>query len=401
MKTVEKLREELAKIDHEQRGIYESAKGEGRTELNDDEAKRFDQFEQDFAAKKKELQRVESLNKREAIDNGENLLDQKKEEEVDNEKRYEEAFKNYFFRGNSISAEDRNILEKRAQSTTAAAGGYLIPEGFSGEVERSMKQFGGMLDVARVIRTNSGNAIPWPTVDDTSNTGRLLAEGADSSSGTTDITFAQKTLNAYKYTSDLLLASSEVLQDEAIGLPSLIGSLLGERLGRIGNTHWTTGTGSSQPNGVVTASALGKTTAGATAITRAELLDLLHSVDPAYRGNARWMFNDSTLSYIKKLSFGSADDRPLYIGGDARGGAPSTIEGFNFSINQDVASIATGAKTVLFGDFSKYVIRMVNDIVIKRANERYIETDQVAFVGFMRMDGELVNTAAVKHLIQA
>jgi HK97 family phage major capsid protein len=400
MKTVEKLNEELAKIDKEQREIYESAKTEGRSELNAEEAQKFDAYQAEWKEKRAEVDRVEALEKREAIEKGEDLLGKKKQIDPEKEaKRYSKAFRNYLLRGREMSSEDRQVLESRAQSTTGSAGGYLIPEGFSGEVERSMKQFGGMLNVARVMRTATGNALPWPTVDDTANSGRLLAEGGDSSSGTTDVAFGQKTLNAYKYTSDLLLASSELLQDEEIGIEPLMGSLLGERLGRIGNTHWTTGTGSSQPNGVVTASTKGADAAAAAAISRVDLVNLAHGVDPAYRSVARYMFNDATLSAIKKLSFGSADDRPLYIGGDARNGSPATIEGYEFTINQDMANLGANAKAVLFGDFSKYVIRMVRDIIIKRADERYIETDQVAFVGFMRMDGELINTAAVKHLL--
>jgi predicted phage gp36 major capsid-like protein len=85
------------------------------------------------------------------------------------------------------------------------------------------------------------------------------------------------------------------MQDNSINLPQLLGRLLGERLGRITNTHFTTGTGTGQPNGVVTAATFTQATTGnATTITFANLVALYHSVDPAYRGNAKWMMNDNS-----------------------------------------------------------------------------------------------------------
>ena len=406
MKTVDQYNDELAKIDKSQRDICELAKAEKERDLTSDEEVQFDKYQDDFTSITAKRDRAQAFEQRETLDKGVELKkDPVKTSEDEKESRKEahsKAFRKMLLGGEvSLSSEERETLYRAQSKSPTSAGGFLVPEGFSNEIDIALLQFGGMLNVARVLKTSTGNDIPWPTVDDTANSGRLLAENADASSGTTDIAFGSKTLQAFKYTSDLLKVSSELLQDEEIGIEALMGSLLGERLGRIGNTHWTTGTGSSQPNGVVTASALGDTAAGATAVTRDDIVNLIHSVDPAYRGNARLMFNDSTLSEIKKLAFGSADDRPLYQGGDARSGAPATIEGFEFTINQDMASIASAAKSMLFGDFNKYIIRMARDIFVKRADERYIELDQIAFVGFMRMDGELINTAAVKHLIQA
>ena len=52
----------------------------------------------------------------------------------------------------------------------------------------------------------------------------------------------------------------------------------------------------SDVEGIVTNSAAGVTAASATAVTADEIIDLVHSVDPAYRvGNAAFMMNDSIL----------------------------------------------------------------------------------------------------------
>jgi HK97 family phage major capsid protein len=174
---------------------------------------------------------------------------------------------------------------------------------------------------------------------------------------------------------------------------------LGERLGRRANVELTTGDGDGDPNGIVTASTLGKTAASATAITTDELLDLQHSVNPAYRQSpkSRFMFNDSTLAAIRKLKQG--DGQYIWQMGDIRMSAPGTLLGSPYSINQAMANIATTNRSVIYGDFGKYYVRKVGAPVIGVMRERF--WPDLGIAGLIRLDGELGDTAAVKHLIQA
>lgn len=304
----------------------------------------------------------------------------------------------------SINREfrDERMTELRAQSVgTNTEGGFTVPEGFWNSLIESRLAFGGMRQARTfVFQTATGNDLPIPTTDDTSNVGAILTENTeDAEQG---VTFGQIILQAFKYTSKFVLVSFELMQDSAFDIASHLGGALGVRLGRIENTHFTTGTGSAQPNGAVTASSLGKTAASSTAITYAEIIDLEHSVDPAYRLGAEFMFNDSTLAAIKKLTVGSSDARPLWAPGMAVG-QPNTIDGQSYVINQDMASIATGNKVMLWGDFSQYFIRDVGSMRLKRLDERYAEFDQVAFVALMRTDADLIDagTDPLKHYIMA
>lgn len=293
--------------------------------------------------------------------------------------------------------------EMRAQSTTAAAGGYTIPQGFSGEIDKAMLAWGPMLDpgVTRQLVTESGNLLPWPTMDDTAQTGALLAENAQAT--TQDITFGNVNLNAYMYTSKIILVSLQILQDSAFNLQTeIIDPAFGERLGRIANAQLTTGTGSSQPNGIVTAASLGKTTAAVAAVTADELIDFYHSIDPSYRAspNFKMMFNDSTLQAIRKLK--DAQNRYL-IDGLKDNGATINLAGISvpYVINQAVASMATGVRFAVAGDFSRYIVRRVREYQMLRLNERYADYLQVGFLAFARFDGNLLNTAAVKYMKNA
>lgn len=328
---------------------------------------------------------------------------------------YREVFsKALRFGVSSLEDEERAVLidhradlpqEVRAQATgTDSAGGYTVPEGFSGEIDKALAAWGPMwdADIVRELNTSAGNPLPWPTVDDTAKSGAIIAENtAATDDGGADVVFGEKVLNAYLYDTEIVRIPIQLLQDSAFDMEELLGDLFGERLGRAANAALTTGTGSSQPNGIVTASSAGKTAAATAAITADELIDLQHSVDPAYRASpkCRWMFNDSTLAAIRKLKDG--DGNYLWQMGDVRNGEPSLILGHPYSVNQAMADIGTSEKPVLFGDFGRYVVRKVLGFQVLTLRERYAESFQVGMIGFKRFDGELLNTGAVKHLVNA
>jgi HK97 family phage major capsid protein len=317
---------------------------------------------------------------------------------------HDSAFRSYLRGGlEDLTAEERAIIrETRAQSVgTDSAGGYTVPQGFLAELVKSLKMWGPMLDpgITREIVTASGNQIEIPTMNDTSNVGVRLDENTVMSPEG-DLVFGQKLLDAYKYSSGPILVSSELIQDSAFNIEQILRDAMAERIARKVNTDLTTGDGSGDPNGIVTASTLGKTAAGVATVTFDELIDLEHSVDPAYRAaGCTWMFNDGTLKIIRKLKDGNGNF--IWSPADARTGAPSMILDHSYAINQAMPAMTTGLKSVLFGDFSKYVVRRVREFAVRRLVERYAEYDQVGFIGFSRFDGELLDTGAVKHLIQA
>jgi HK97 family phage major capsid protein len=295
----------------------------------------------------------------------------------------------------STSVTDMADWERRtAQGTTSGAvGQYLIPDETMRALEISMLAHGGMRSVATVIRTETGADLPIPTVNDTSNTGEIITE--NNVANEQGVTFAQTVLQSFLYSSKYILVSQQLLQDSAFNVGELLGRLLGERIARITNTHFTTGDGSSKPRGIVSAAGDSTVTAASsTLFTYDEILDLVHSVDPSYRGNARFMLNDTTLKNLKKIKVlqysGDVTGMPLWQPSMAAG-QPDTILGFPYVINQAMASPASAAKSIVFGDLSKYLIRDVRDIVIQRLDERFAEYHQVAFLAFSRHDGDLLD----------
>lgn len=306
------------------------------------------------------------------------------------------------------SLEARQVLaampaEQRALShVTNTAGEYLISEQWFNRVIVAMQAFGGMRrSRASILRTATGEQMHLPTVNDTSNTGNILAENTEV--GETDIVLAEKVLDAYLVTSDLIRVPVQLLQDASYDVGGLLARLLAERVGRKSNALYTTGTGSSQPNGAVVASTEGKEAASASVITYLEMLDLKFSVDPAYwaDGQGEWMFNStSLLKAIKKLLDG--DNRPIFQP-NVQTGRIDRIDGDPFVINTDMADIAASAKVMLYGDFSLFFIRDVLDMQLIRLNERFAEFLQVGFMSYLRTDSELgdAGTAPIKHYVMA
>lgn len=318
---------------------------------------------------------------------------------------YDQAFDQYVRRGMSrCTPEQQQLLERnfiqenRAQGVgTDTAGGYLVPKGFRAVMTESMKAYGGLINLATVITTETGNPLPWPTNDDTGNVGAILGENTQI--GEQDILLGQATLGAYTYTSKLVRVSLQLLQDSAFDLDTWLPMKLGERIGRAQAPHLVSGTGTGQPTGLVSSATAGVTGAvSATAvITYDNLIDLEHSVDPAYRLNARYVLSDGALKILRKLK--DADGRPLWVPVPAPG-FPATINGFPYTIDNSMAAPAPGARSILFGDIAAgFIVRVVQDVQMVRLAERYADFLQVGFFGFSRMDARPDDSGATRAFV--
>lgn len=295
----------------------------------------------------------------------------------------------------------RVSLPKNAAGVgTGSAGGYAVPPEFREQFVQTMKFYGPMLQEAEVIETDSGASMSWPTNDDTSNVGAILAENTQVTEQ--DVTLGTAAIGAYMYTSKLVRASFQLIQD----LPTFDSWLidrLGERVGRILNAHFTTGTGSSQPTGIVTGGTVGVTgtgsfgTLGVFGTQGADnLIDLVESLDPAYgaSSNLKFMGHQQTRRALRKLK----DTQNRYLWEiSLQAGVPDSVLGYQFILNNDMAVPAASSKSLLFGDIrAAYLARIVKELTTLRLTERYADYLQVGFLAFKRADGTVQNTNAYR-----
>ncbi len=415
-----RLKEERGAIVHEMQELTKLVGEENRSFTNEETEKfdRLDEQQRELKDKVETLERVESVE----------VLTRNKPEvqlELGYNKRVttddkEQALRAFCLRasGNSItdamaySAEKCGVnlnsnsmsfkLTNRAQTIgTDSQGGHTASDSMVQGLEKNLVHFGGMRQVANVIRTATGNPIHYAyNADASTNVGSIIGENTSITNA--DLSFTRKTLGGFSYKSANFPVSLELLQDSEVPIAAFISEGLAESLSRIQNTHYTVGAGTTLPFGVMVSAAVGKVAASATALTYNELLDLYYSVDANYRTAGKFMCSDTVWSAIRKLVDGNG--RPLVWSANENlgNGTSETLFGKQVVINNDVEStMAIDNLVMAFGDFKKYIIRDVSEIQVKVLNERYADVGAVGFVAYGRSDGLLINPNAVKSLKMA
>jgi len=411
MATTQQLREQRANIWEQMQAVMAEADKSGWSgELE----QKYDRLEKDLDAKGDEITRQDRFESRSEefskVDrSGVVPADADPTDASDaHSKAYAAAFTSYMRNGiTALDHEDQKLLragwvdspKNAAGVGTGAAGGYTVPPEFRRKIVERLMFVAKMRQLAEVITTDTGANLPWPTVDDTANEGAILGENTQASEQ--DVTFGQNSLDAYMYTSKIVRVSLQLLNDSAFGIESWLANAFGGRIGRVQNRHFTVGTGTGQPDGLITSASVGVTAAAVAAVTYDELVDLTDSLDPAYleSGNARFMMSQAARKLLRKLKDGQ--QRPLWEP-SLQAGTPDTLMGYGLTLNNYMSAPATGVKSIGFGDIREaYVIRDVSDFAMLRLTERYADYLQVGFLGFQRSDGTLQNSAAFKTLQQA
>ena len=407
-KETKPLIEKRATLVAENRTLINTAedRSEGEQNFTSEEDTEYDKRDTEIMALTRRIKRITDQNTLDT-EAAERLAEEAEVTDTDSQELTEKkkAYKDVFWKmirvgEKSLTSEESQILaggDKRAQeTTTGAAGGFTVAEDFMRELDKALLEFGGMRQVSRIIRSSTGANLPWPTVNDTAVKGELLVEGDEAAEE--DAVFGSVVFESFMYSSKLIPVSMQLLQDSEFDFPTLLRDLFVERVGRITNEHFTTGTGAGQPRGVVTAAPTINAAAN-NAITADEIIDLQHAVDPAYRkAQSNWfMMNDDVLKSVRKLK--DLDGQFIWQPG-LRAGVPDLLLGKPYIINQDMASIGALNVVMLSGDFSKYIIRDVMNFEFFRLDEVLRTKAQIGFIGFQRTDGDLIDagTGPIKGL---
>ena len=155
-------------------------------------------------------------------------------------------------------------------------------------------------------------------------------------------------------------------------------------------------TAAASPPGIFNATGggqLGVTAGSATAITADELIDLFYSLNSAYRKNAVWLLNDSTMKNIRKLK----DSNGQYLWQPAlhEGGFDTLLGKRIYTLPmrrswQPVRRPLRSVTSTTTGSATAWVLPS------KRLNERFAETGQIGFIASKRLDGKLILPEAIR-----
>ena len=404
--TAQELRDKRAKLIADARAIRARA-DEAKRDLTAEDITQQTAMLADAARAGDELRNQEQLEREEAIP----LLPESQRERTPDEQDAAEArsaeIRSFLLaavegrgaiaRNFDLSASQRCALmatrERRTMNTLAlASGGAAVAPDTSmyGRVIEAMTFFGGIEAFgATQLVTSTGADMPIATDDDTANAGAIVAEEGAHTGGT-DVTMGQRVLKAYLYSSKIIKFSIQLVQDSSFDIEGYLGRKIGTRIGRIKNTHQTTGTGVNQPQGIMTAATVGRqfATGFSATVDFAELKRIKHSVDIAYRTGAKWMFNDTTALAISLI----VDGNGRFLLQDSVTQADTQmLLGHPVVINNDMADMAASAKPILFGQGSAYHSRTVAGLRIAVLRELYAENGQIGILGFMRADGGLID----------
>ena len=287
----------------------------------------------------------------------------------------------------------RQLIHNVMEEGVDANGGYLVPEEFERQIITSLDEFNVMRSLCKVITTSAERKIP---VAATHSTAAWTAENAAYTES--DPTFSQKTIDAFKLT-DLVKVSIELLDDSMFDLEEYIAKEIARAFGIAEEQAFCVGNGSGQPTGLFTANGgtVGVTTAGATAITADEIISLVYALKFPYRKNAKFLMNDATVAAIRKLKDGNGN----YLWQPAlTAGQPDRLMGYELHTSPYVPTLAAGAYTVAFGDFSNYWIADRSGRTVQRLNELYSTNGQVGFVATERVDGKIILPEGIQLIQQ-
>ena len=292
-----------------------------------------------------------------------------------------------------------------AQTITTTGGGNLRPNDntFMNTIQETLLAGGAMGTVATVIQTADGNALPIPGHAGNDKGGIVAINTAVV---TQDTSFTQQSLNSFKFTSNMIKLPGELVTDSQIDIQGFVARKVGDRIMRYQEEMWATGAASlTEPEGIVTSGSSGGAAAGSVAqssegnITYTDLVQLVHDIDPAYRGDSQFLAHDSVLLNVRKQVDG--DGRPLWQP-SLTSDKPDMLVGYPVVTSQEhnafTGTSANATKVLTFGRHSDYWIRHVGSTDVRVLRERFGELDQIAVLGFERADGEYINPNAGSSL---
>lgn len=281
-------------------------------------------------------------------------------------------------------------LERRDLSTATGSGMTGVTF-YSQLLEHLVDNSAIMAAGASMLTTGSGELLSLPKSTALS-TAAIVAEAGVI--GESDPGLGKVTLGAYKY-GVLVQVSTELVEDVTWDLLGYLARETGLAIGNGAGAHFIAGTGTDQPRGLALDATVGVT--GATAVdgafTADDLIDLAHSLAEPYTRSpgAAWLMRQSTLGTVRKLK--DNQDRYLFSTDVVPGsGAAGTLLGRPVYCDPNVAAVGLGARSVLFGDFTRYWVRQVNGLRFERSDEYAFNADMVTFRALWRADGALIDT---------
>ncbi len=308
------------------------------------------------------------------------------------------------FKEHGFATADFAIPENINVRALQSAGGSAVPTTFVERLTVYERTATPMLDPGIVtlstVPTGEQRTFPRLTAD-VNHGGTVTAEAA--AINELDPTIGSAAVKPFKY-AVITNWSGELDTDNVINLERVVATSTGRELALDIGTHLTTGTGTTQPFGFIGEASNGGTAAG-TALGAAswtfygppDLSKLYTSLASPYRAAGTWQVSTAMLEKI--LSWRDSNQDMLI---EPMSTSPSGLGLYGRPLveNPAMAAPASATKSIAFGDFSAYeVVRL--PVRVEMSRDYKWSTDQVSLRVIERVDGRLIDAAAVAFLVAA
>ncbi len=389
MSKITQLRERRAKAFSDAREIVTKAETENR-DLLAEESERFDKFMAEGEELRTQIDRLESLELREA-----ELRERPEPLRVVGGSPVEDRaaeLRNTAFRGflrggvSSITPDERRAL----QADLDTSGGYLVaPQQFVTTLIQAVKNATFFRGLATVYSVPNADSLGAPALDTDVADPTWVSE-LSTGSADTALAFGKRELRPHPMAQRILV--SRTLLRKAAEPEMIVRDRLAYKGAVVQENAFLNGTGANQPLGVFTASTAGISTArdvstgnATTSIKFDGLLEAKYTLKGNYWGGARWIFHRDAMKQIAKLKDGDGQYiwRPNVVAGE-----PDSVLGIPALMSEYAPStFTTGLYVGILGDFSNYWIADAMDMQIQRLDELYAATNQVGFITRAETDG--------------
>ncbi|MBQ1944700.1 MAG: phage major capsid protein, partial [Ruminococcus sp.] len=237
------------------------------------------------------------------------------------------------------------IKTKRAsnilQESVSADGGYLVPTEFERVLYEARDQIDPIFELAgRITLGSLEKNVPYVA---SRGAAALIAEGGPYPVNSDQFNIV--VFHAYKF-GRIIQATDELIADSAFDMYTYCAESLGKANGEGQAPYLWTGTGTNEPEGVLTAAGVGVTAAATNAVTADEIIDLYYSLKEPYRRNAVWAMNDLTVAAIRKLKLPGTGE---YLWTPGFGVAPDAILGRPLRTSENIPTLAANKPVIAFG----------------------------------------------------
>ena len=289
------------------------------------------------------------------------------------------------FKGNDLE------LKGAWQGQTDTEGGYAVPDDFYNRIveQRQELSFVRKAPVTRLVTNHDRILIPTEATAGT----KLVVTAEEAAYNENEPVFGQVALTIHKFTK-MIKVSEEMLDGDAVGLEAYIASVVARASAASENYYCSIGTGTDMPQGIVAgATASGITTAAATAITAAELISAMGTVEsPYHNSSSGFLMKGATKFYLQGLTGNNFQFINTPAGGD--------FMGYPAYIAPDMDGLTASGKSVVFGDFSMYAFAERQGVTLSRNPYLYQANGQVGLFVKQRFGGAVLQTLAFKYLTQ-